>query len=128
MLELKMKEHRFSMETEFSELSISPDSTYGFRPFQLMVASIAGCSSAALEVVMSKMRIQFTDMTISVKIERNEAKANRIEKIHLHFLITGENLQQEKIEKAAKIARKNCGMVQSVEDSIQVTESYEIKK
>ncbi|MBO0994367.1 OsmC family protein [Bacillus sp. SD088] len=125
-MELNMKKHGYNMQTEFGELSISSDSEYGFRPFQLMIASIAGCSSMTLEVVLTKMRIDYKDIKVSAKVERNKEKANRIEKIHLHYAIKGENLHQEKIEKAGAVARKNCGMVQTVQDSIQVTESYEI--
>lgn len=126
MIELKLEGYSYSMKTEYGELSISPDSEYGFRPFQLMIASIAGCSLAALKTVISRMRLDFSDMKVSVEIERNEKEANRIEKIHLHFSINGKNLLQEKIEKAGVIARKHCSMVQSVQDSIHVTESFEI--
>lgn len=126
MIDFKMNEHGFTMETEFGDLSISSDSTYGFRPFQLMVASIVGCSSTVLRTILTKMRIDFQDIQVSATIERNESEANRIEKIHLHYIIKGEHLRQDKIEKAGEIARKNCGMVQSVQDSIEVTESFEI--
>src|SRR5690625_116402 len=100
MINFKMNEHGYKMRTEFGDLNISPDSDYGFRPFQLMVASIAGCSSTALRIVLTKMRIDFKDIKVSAEVERNEAKANRIEKIHLHYAIKGENLLQDKIEKA----------------------------
>lgn len=126
MMDFKMKEHGFTTPTEFGKLTISPDNEYGFRPFQLMVASIAGCSANALKLVLTKMRIDFEDITVSAEAERNEEKANRIEKIHLHFVIKGENLRQEKIEKAGAVARNNCGMIQSVQESILVTESFEI--
>jgi len=126
MIDFKMKEHGYHMQTEFGDLSISPDSEYGFRPFQLMIASIAGCSSTALRVVLTKMRIDYKDILVSATVERNQSKANRIEKIHLNYAIQGEHLRQDKIEKAGVVARKNCGMIQSVQESIQVTESCEI--
>lgn len=126
MIDIEMKEHGFSMQTEFGELSISRDVEHGFRPFELLVASMAGCSSTALKVVLTKMRIDFSGMKVLVNVERNEVKANRIEKVNLHFIIQGEDLLQEKIEKAGTIARKHCAIIQSVKDSIQVTESFEI--
>ncbi|GAA0300074.1 putative OsmC-like protein [Gracilibacillus halotolerans] len=126
MKEFNMKEHGFTMNTEFGELAISADTEYGFRPFELMIASIVGCSSAALRVVLTKMRIDFENIKVFTTIERNETQANRIEKIHLHFVIQGEELREEKIERAISIARKNCGMIQSVQDSILVTESFEV--
>ena len=126
MMEFNMKEHGFTMKSDFGELAISADSEYGFRPFELMIASIAGCSSAALRVVLTKMRIDFQNINVSTTIERDKTKANRIEKIHLHFVIQGEELREEKIERAISIARKNCGMIQSVQNSILVTDSFDI--
>lgn len=126
MKEFNMKEHGFSMKSEFGELAISTDSEYGFRPFELMLASIVGCSSAALRVVLTKMRMDFKNIKVLTEIERNQTQANRIEKIHLHFVIQGGKLSEEKIERAISIARKNCAMIQSVQDSILVTETFEI--
>jgi putative redox protein len=63
---------------------------------------------------------------VTAEVERNEEKANRIEKIHLHFVITGDNLREEKVIKAIEATRKNCPMVQSVQDSIEITETFEL--
>ena len=125
-MEFNMKDHGFATTTEFGELNVSTDAEHGFRPFQLMVASIVGCSGSVLKKVLTKMRVDYSDLTVTARVERNKEKANRIEKLHLHFVISGENLSQKKIEKAGAIARKNCGMIRSVEESIEVTESFEI--
>lgn len=73
------------------------------------------------------MRISYQDIKVQADVERNELAANRIEKVHLHFVILGEDLNEEKIEKALMVTRRNCSMVQSVKDSIEITESFEIK-
>lgn len=125
-MELIMEENGFVTSVEYGELHISGESQYGFRPYQLMVASIAGCSAGVLRKVLTKMRLEFHDIKISTRVERNEEKANRIEKVHLHFVIQGASLRQDKVEKAIAVARKNCSMVQSVKDSIQVTESFKL--
>jgi uncharacterized OsmC-like protein len=123
---MRSKDNGFTMKTDFGELEVATDSEYGFRPYQLMIASIAGCSLAALKLVLGKMRTNFTDVEVDIHVERNESKVNRIEKIKMNFRVSGEQLQQKKIEKAGNIARKNCSMVQSVQDSIDVEETYEI--
>lgn len=125
-MKLRMKENGFVTETGFGELAISGDEAYGFRPFQLMAASIAGCSAGVLRKVLEKMRLSVSDIHVSVDVARNEAEANRIEKIHLHFVVTGEQLKQEKVVKAMEVAKKNCAMVQSVSGSIVVTETCEV--
>lgn len=125
-MELKKEERGFVTETAYGSLHVSSDEQQGFRPFQLMATSVAGCSAIVLNKVMAKMRMPCDDIKVSVQVERNEAEANRIERIQLHFVICGQNLKKDKVERAMALARKNCPMVQSVKNSIDVTETFEI--
>lgn len=125
-MEFRMKDGGFYTELPFGRLEVSGDEEHGFRPFQLMVASIAVCSGGVLRKILEKQRIEVSDIHIQTDVERDEANANRIEKVHVHFRITGENLNADKIEKALVLTRKNCAMVQSVEGSITVEETFEI--
>jgi len=121
------KEAGFTTNFPYGELHIAGDEEYGFRPYQLMVSSIAVCSGGVLRKILEKKRIAFSDLRIQADVTRNDEKAGRIEKIHLHYIITGEDLPLDKIEKSVELARKNCSMLQSVVDSIEVTETFEIK-
>ncbi|MDC0705304.1 MULTISPECIES: OsmC family protein [Priestia] len=121
------KEAGFTTNFPYGELHIAGDEEYGFRPYQLMVSSIAVCSGGVLRKILEKKRIAFSDLRIQAGVTRNDEKAGRIEKIHLHYIITGEELPLDKIEKSIELARKNCSMLQSVIDSIEVTETFEIK-
>ncbi|QGQ44243.1 OsmC family protein [Metabacillus sediminilitoris] len=125
-MEFKMKEVGFHTTTEYGELHVAGDEAYGYRPYQLMVASIAVCSGGVLRKILAKKRMQIEDMTISTNVERNEAKANRIEKIHIHYTIKGKELNHNKIEQSIKLASKNCPMAQSVKDSIVIEETFEL--
>ncbi|WP_191559632.1 OsmC family protein [Metabacillus idriensis] len=127
-MEFKMREVGFSANFEYGELHIAGNEEYGFRPYQLMVSSIAVCSGGVLRGILEKKRIGVEDITIQAKVERNEEEANRIESIAIHYLLKGNDLSEEKIEQSIKLARKNCPMVRSVEDSIQITETFEILK
>lgn len=124
-MKFEMEENSFVTRFEYGELHISGDATYGFRPYQLLVSSIAVCSGGVLRKVLKKMRLDYQDIQISAEVERNPAEADRVEKIALHFVIKG-NLPQEKVARAMELTRKNCSMVQSVINSIEVTESFEI--
>ncbi|WP_427126445.1 OsmC family protein [Priestia megaterium] len=127
-MEFNMKEEAgFTTNFPYGELHIAGDEEYGFRPYQLMVSSIAVCSGGVLRKILEKKRIAFSDLRIQADVTRNDEKAGRIEKIHLHYIITGEDLPLDKIEKSVELARKNCSMLQSVVDSIEVTETFEIK-
>lgn len=125
-MEFKMKEVGFTTNLEYGELHVAGDEKYGFRPYQLMVSSIVVCSGGVLRKVLQKKRIEIEDITIQADVQRNEEKANRIEKIHIHYIIKGKELNEGQIHKSIKIARKNCPMVQSVEGSIEIEETFEL--
>ena len=125
-MQFKMKENGFETTFEYGTLQISGNEDYGFRPFQLLVSSVAVCSGGVLRKVLERMRLPFADIEVSAEVKRDEKETNRITHIHLHFTIKGDQLSKEKVEKALVVTRKNCSMVQSVKDSIEITESFEI--
>ncbi|MGD6964128.1 OsmC family protein [Fictibacillus phosphorivorans] len=126
-MEFKMTENGFETEVDFGTLEISGNAEYGYRPFQLLVSSIAVCSGGVLRKVLERMRMPYEDITVQARETRVEKEANRVSEIHLHFIIKGKNLSEEKVEKALHVTRKNCSMVQSVKDSIKITESFTIQ-
>ncbi|MCZ2260237.1 OsmC family protein [Sporosarcina sp. G11-34] len=126
-MEFKMTANGFNTETSFGTLTISADDSYGFRPYQLLVSSIAVCSGGVLRKILEKMRIPAENISIQVKeVVRNPDEANKVEKIHLHFIIEGEKVVEEKVSKAMELTKNNCAMVQSVIDSIIIEETYEV--
>ena len=125
-MKFEMTENGFETETSFGSLQISSKDEYGFRPYQLLVSSIAVCSGGVLRKILERKRIPAKHIVIEVKeIVRNEEAANRVEKIHLHFLIEGEKIEKDQMDKIMHLTRKNCSMVQSVIGSIEVIETYE---
>jgi uncharacterized OsmC-like protein len=126
-MNFKMKENGFETTFEYGTLQISGNADYGYRPYQLLVSSVAVCSGGVLRKVLERMRLPFDDIQVSAEVKRDEKEANKVTHIHLHFTIAGKELPNEKVEKALVVTRKNCSMVQSVKDSIEITESFEIK-
>lgn len=127
MLQYHITEHGMQTDAEYGELQISGQGAYGYRPYELMVSSIVGCSGLTFRKVLEKMRISFTDLHVTADIERNADIANRIEKIHLTFTVISTNATEEKLKKALELSDKNCSMIQSVKDSITITESIVIE-
>ena len=122
-----MTEHGLETDLEFGKLTISGDETKGFRPYQLLVSSLVGCSGGVLRKVCEKMRMPIEDMEIQVmEVLRNPEEASRLEKVHIHFKLRGSQLDEAKVEKAMILTKKNCSMVRSVDQSIEVVETFEI--
>lgn len=125
MLDFHLKENGMRVDLAYGELDISGNEEDGFRPFTLMVASIVGCSSSVFRKILEKQRIEIEDLQVGAEVVRNPQEANRIEKIILNYTVKGHRLDKEKLSKNLEVSRKNCSMIRSVEDSIQIEESIE---
>ncbi|SRR5699024_3297153 len=121
-----LKDNGMRIRLNYGELDISGDENDGYRPFQLMVASIAGCSSSVFRKILDKQRIKIDDLIVTADVERNPDEANQIEKISLHFTVKGYHLDPEKMHKNLALTRKNCSMIRSVENSIQIEETIDL--
>lgn len=125
-MKFEMRENGFETETSFGRLEISGNDDYGFRPYQLLISSIAVCSGGVMRKILDKMRMPAQHITIEVReVIRNEDIANRVEKVHLHFIIEGK-IDRSKMERVLELTKKNCSMVQTVMDSIEIVETFEV--
>jgi uncharacterized OsmC-like protein len=56
-VKFKMREAGFSANFEYGELHAAGNKEYGFRPYHLMVSSIAVCSGGVLRGILEKEKI-----------------------------------------------------------------------
>lgn len=125
-MKLTFTETGIKTELPFGDLNISPEDEHGFRPYQLMVASVSACSVSVFRQVLNKQRVEFEELSVSAEPTRKKEEANRIEQIDLTFTIKGENLNEEKLKKSLEISSKNCSMYRTVKDSIRIIKHLEI--
>lgn len=124
-MNFKMTETGYTLTTGFGEVAISGDETKGFKPGELLIASIAICSAGVLRQVLNKMRMPAEDVHIDLKeVERVPEEASRIKKIHFHLTVKGEGITEEKLAKAIELSTKNCAMVQTVKDAIEIEKTF----
>ncbi len=109
-------------ELTFNSISISPNERYGYRPYELFISSIVGCSGSLLRNILKKQRYTFDLIEMEVTTERNPLYANRIEKLSIISKIKCNGLIETKhAEKLANLVIKNCGMIQSINQSIEIS-------
>mgnify|MGYP005831623355 FL=1 len=66
-MEFNMKKDvGFYTELDFGRLDVAGDEQYGFRPYQLLVSSIAVCSGGVLRKILAKMRLDVRDIHIKI--------------------------------------------------------------
>lgn len=124
-LQFYLKNDGIRTSTEYDQLNISSDEEKGFRPYQLMVSSVASCSLSVFRKILDKQRVEYEDIQVTADVKRNEKEANRIEKISLHYVVKGRHLDEDKMYKNLSTTYKNCSMVQTVKDSVEIEETLE---
>ena len=95
-------------QLEYGFLPVSPNSEMGYRPFELFVSSLVGCSTTLLANILLKKRIQYNRIDIDVCAIRNSEKANRIEQLTLLASVQSEEqIEQGQAQKLASLVQKN---------------------
>jgi putative redox protein len=116
-----IENEKISGELGFGELSISTNDKKGYRPFELFVCSLAGCSGSLLRNILVKKRLPFRKIEMEVTSIRNPGLANRIEQLDFTAHVqSDELLNGQQSEKLANLVVNNCGMIQSVIHSIEI--------
>ena len=100
----------------------------GFRPMQMVLASLAGCSSIDVISILKKMKQEITDFHVEIDGERAEDQTPSVfTKIHLKFILSG-NLEEKKVEKAISLSMdKYCSVSKMLENSVEITREYVIR-
>lgn len=109
-------------DLEFGVLYASPDSMKGYKPYELMVTSLVTCSGAILVKLLQKKRMVFKDVYFLAEGNRNPDIANRIESIKITAHVTfATGIKKEQLEKVEQLVIKNCGMIQSIIGSVNIS-------
>ena len=120
---------KFTIENEkivgdlgFGSLPISPNDTIGYRPYELFVSSLIGCSGTLLGNILKKKRVKYKRIEMDVSSVRNPDHANRIEQLSITaYVQSDQSISEQHAMKIADLVVKNCGMIQSVIESIDLT-------
>jgi putative redox protein len=94
----------------------------GFRPMELLLASVASCSAIDAVIILKKMQVAFTHIDIEVEGERIDGTPAPFKTVDITFKVRGakpENLP--KAEKAIALSvEKYCSVASSLDPKILV--------
>lgn len=136
-IELQRLNDSFHMEARNEQgntvqMDASPDiggQNLGMRPMQMLLASMAGCSTIDVINILKKQRQDVKDIKVTISGEREkDAVPSLYTEIHVHFKLFGE-LSQDKAEKAVSLSiDKYCSVSKTIEKTAKITYSVEVIK
>jgi putative redox protein len=100
----------------------------GSRPMELVLMGLGGCTSYDVVNILTKSRQDVVDCVTELSADRAEDVPQVFERIHIHFIISGRNLDDKKVARAVSLsADKYCSASIMLERAgVHITHDYEI--
>ena len=100
----------------------------GFRPMQVLLASLGGCSGIDVINILKKSRVDFDAVDVDVEGERKQGvEPSPFTGVKLTFTVTGRSVDRAKAEKAVSLSvEKYCSAIASLDPAIKVETAVEI--
>jgi putative redox protein len=100
----------------------------GMRPMEMLLIGMGGCTSFDVVTILKKSRQVVTDCVAEISAERADEVPKVFTKIHVHFVVTGIDLNDKQVERAVSLsAEKYCSASIMLSKSVDITHDYEIR-
>jgi len=99
----------------------------GVRPMEMLLMGLGGCSAFDVVLILRKSRQQITDCVADISAERADSDPKVFTKIHVHFTVTGKDLDPNRVEQAVKLsAEKYCSASIMLGKTAEITHDFEV--
>jgi putative redox protein len=100
----------------------------GIRPKELLLLALGGCTASDVITILKKKRVAIDDVEIRVTAEQRDEHPQVFTKIHLEYVIRGEGIQSQDVERAIELSEsKYCSVNAMLRAAVPITRSYRIE-
>lgn len=108
-------------------VEVDGDGEVGPSPMQSLLMAAAGCTGADIVLMLAKMRVRLSALTIEATGERRTEDPKRFTSVRLRYTLSGENLDRRKADRAIALSLdKYCSVVHSLAPDIDLRYDIEI--
>ena len=109
-------------------VQIDADKEKGSSPMELILLGLGGCASYDVIGILQKARQEVTDVRCELTAQRADTVPAVYTDIHMHFVVTGQNIKDKQVEKAIHLsADKYCSASRMlVKGGVNITHDFEI--
>jgi putative redox protein len=101
----------------------------GPRPMEMVLIGTGGCSAYDVVHILRKSRAPVSDCVVEIEAERAEEDPKVFTRIHFHFVVTGNGLKPNVVERAVHLsAEKYCSASIMLAKSAAITHDFEIRE
>jgi len=100
----------------------------GFRPMELLLVGLAGCTAFDVVLILRKGREDVADCVVEVSAERAAEDPKVFTKIHLSYRVKGKNLGDAKVKRAVELSKeKYCSASIMFGKTAEMTYDYVVE-
>ena len=101
----------------------------GIRPMEMVLLGVGGCSAYDVMTMLEKSRQKVTDCQVELSAERADAIPAVFTRIHLHFIVSGSDINPKHVERAIKMsAEKYCSAsIMLGTAGVAITHDFEVR-
>jgi putative redox protein len=100
----------------------------GARPMELVLMGLGSCSAMDVMLILKKSRQDMQDCQIEIQAERADTDPKVFTKIHLHYIISGHNLNPKHVKRAVDLSTETyCSVSQMLNKTAVISHDYEIQ-
>lgn len=97
------------------------------RPMELILAGAGGCTAYDVVLILKRGRHAVTDCEVRMTASRAETDPKVFTRIHYHYVVSGQKLKPEIVERAIKLsADKYCSASIMLGKTAEITHDFEI--
>ena len=99
----------------------------GVRPMEMLLLGLGGCTAFDVVMILKKSRQDIVDCEVTIDADRAEEVPKVFTRIHMHFIVSGSNLDARKVDKAVNLsAEKYCSASEMLGKTAKITHDFEI--
>jgi putative redox protein len=99
----------------------------GVKPSDLLLISLASCAAYDVVNILTKKRKTLHDVRVDVEGEQQETSPWPFTRIHLHYIVVGEQISERDVAKAIQLSHeKYCSVSATLKSSVELTHDYEV--
>lgn len=96
-------------------------------PLENVLLSLGGCSSVDVVSILQKARQDISDCCVEISGTRVDSAPKLLSDIHLHFIISGNNIKTSHVERAVALsADKYCSVALMLNGKVKISHDFSI--
>ncbi len=100
----------------------------GFRPMELLLVGLAGCTAFDVVLILRRGREDVADCVVEVSAERAPEDPKVFTKLHLDYRVIGKNLSDAKVKRAIELSKeKYCSASIMLGKTAEITWAYTVE-